>query len=405
MTEELRAGSKQSGVEQIKTPEQQEKERIELLKLISEKIPTLWEKDYKDVSIAELVTIIDSANTELKKEIVDEILEKYYDDCETARDSNIFIEAPHGKTPSLAEMELMLGQYDEFKGIDSEVIKSTFDKIERELFDVENARDKTLTKIRVSLQNECEKKIEDRRGFIERVSNSTKGNATAREQFIVAAKKDVLENSLKLTMLKIIGGSDIYVSELAMSVAGDKYNYTTPAVSRKLSDANKIPGNRSIGKTKRLESGHGSALAQYYALERAVKSRQGKNEIENNFYHITLLERDSREPFTIGAGAHDGMLPCEMDVMKYISEELESRLKEEGVLKRDGSEYVVEMDENKKFKGAKVNTQCRWGKDKFEGIGLGEKYNTIQLAIPSLALKNYGTKIAKILQDILKELR
>jgi hypothetical protein len=279
-----------------------------------------------------------------------------------------------------------------------------FNKIDEELFDVENAGDKTLTKIRVSLQKECEEKIEDRRGLIERTLSSTAGNKIARKQLSIAAK-DVLENSLKLTMLRIIGGSDIYTSSLAVSVAGDRYNYTTPAVSRKLGDPNKIPGNSLIGKTKRLESGHGSALAQHYALERAMKGRQDGTELVNNFYHITLLERDSREPFTIGAGVHDGMLPCEMDVMKYVSEELESRLKKEGILKSNGSEYVVGMDEDEKFKGAKVNTQRRWGKDKFEGMGLGEKYNTIQLTVPSLALKNHGDKIAIVLKDILQELK
>jgi hypothetical protein len=358
------------------------------------------------VKIIDLIKTIDNAEPVLREEIIDDILEKYYDNCETNRSSNVFIEAPHGMTPSLTETKLILRQYDEFKDVDSELIKKIFDKLDVELFDQEEDSNQTFTQRRVGLKRRCESIIIERAEFINRMSESLKGNEIGRQQFMTAAKKDVLENELKLTMLKIIAGSDVYVSELAMAIAGEEYNYTNPAISRKMSDSNRPAGLRKINKkTKRLESGHGSALAQHYALERTMKNNQDEHGAENNFYHVTLLERDSRKPFTIGTGAHNEMLPCEMEVMKYIARELGVKLKEQSILKKDGESYEVFMDREEKFKGAKVNTQRRWGQGAFEGMGLEEKYNTIQLAIPSLALKNHGTEVANILQEILRELR
>ncbi len=405
MIKEIKTEEVINAGEQIKTPEQQEKKVIELLKLISEKTPTFWEDDCKDVKIIDLIKTIDKANPVLREKIIDDILEKYYDNCETNRSSNVFIEAPHGMTPSLTETKLILRQYDEFKDVDSELIKKIFDKLGVELFDQEENSNQTFTQRRVKLKRKCESNITERIEFIDRILKSSDGNEKGRQQFMAAAKKDVLENELKLTMLKIIAGSDVYVSELAMAIAGAEYNYTNPAISRKMSDSNKLAGLRRINKkTKRLESGHGSALAQHYALKRAMKNNQDEPGAENNFYHVTLLERDSRKPFTIGAGARNEMLPCEMEVMKYIARELEIKLKEQSILKKEGESYEVFMDMEKKFKGAEVNTQRRWGQGAFEGMGLGEKYNTIQLAIPSFALKNHGTEVANILQEILREL-
>jgi hypothetical protein len=393
--------------EQMKTPEQQEKEKMKLLGLILEKNPAFWEEDYKDVLIADMVAMVEAASPELKKEIIGDLIEKYYDDCEMGKESNIFIEAPHGRLPSLAETKLVIGQYDKFKDVNPEIIEGIFNKLDEELFGESESSEKTFTKVRSELKAKCTKSIEEREVSLEKISQSEFGNKTGREQFMNEAAKDLQENKLKLAMLKIMAGSDIYVSELAVAIAGGEHNYTNPAVSRKTDDPNKEPGNRIIKKlTKRLESGHGGALAQHYVLQQIMENNKNTAGVKDNFYHVTLLERDSREPFTIGIASHDGELPWDITVAGYIITELKVRLQKAGVTKKNGKEYEVVRggDKGNAFKGAKVNVDRRFGKGKFKGMGLGEKYNSIQLAIPSLAIKNHGDKIAKILKEILQEL-
>ncbi len=381
MTEEIITGGSVDSPKQehIKNPEQQEEEQIELLKLIEEKEPTLWEKDYKDVSVGELVGMINSASYSVKREIVDNLFGKYYDDCEIGRGSNVFIEAPHGKLPSLDEVRLILGQYHRFQDANFEVIEEIFKEIKKELVDVENNSEQTFTKRRSNLKAKCEQDIEV-------------GNNRSRSE-------------LKLAILKLFAGSDVYVSGLAQMIAGEEFNYATPGISRKRNDFNKVPGERAIkkgGRIRRLESGHGGALVQHYALEEIMEARQT---VDGKFFHILLLERDSRKPFTIGISPYEGEYSCDPEIANLILIKLEKKLAENGVTKDNGKEYeVITPGQGEKFNGSPVNRHRRLGKGKFEGMALGENYNFIQLGIPSLALKKHGDKIAKILQEILEEL-
>ena len=283
MTKELNGESPLQVQEVVKTPEQQEKEVLELLKLIETKEATFWEKDYKNITVTELVSMIDNAKLELKKEIVNEILEKYYDNCKTNKDSNIFIEAPHGKLPNLRETSLMLRQYDEFLEVKDTAIEESFTELIQEI-NLAISGDKTFMKIRSEL------------------------------------KDKYADNKLKLRILNILAGSDVYVSNLAGSVAGEESNYTLPNISRKRNDFTKKPGEREIvegGKTKRLESGHGGALAQHYAIQQSMENGQGV--MNKKFYHIALLERDSRKPFAIGTSPYDGEYSCDIEVAEFIA--------------------------------------------------------------------------------------
>jgi len=219
---------------------------------------------------------------------------------------------------------------------------------------------------------------------------------------------------LAIAILSLKNVFEDYIGLLAQDVAiNSGASCLLARKTRRVLDANRVPNSRKIKIKNRLEFGHGLYLAEYLFLQKIFKETLGQEEageVEKPFLHISLHGK-SNKPDDVGDvivsnALRHGKMPCDPQIARWFSGELNRKIKEKGVKKKDGSYYTSGVAiEGERFCGNVVQSDRRYGRDDFKGISLGENYQYVQVELSPFIRQNYLPELQNIIGEILTDFK
>ena len=239
------------------------------------------------------------------------------------------------------------------------------------------------------------------------------GYPTKRVGPIIKELKQAYRNdklALAILNLKII--FEDHTASLTQDVAEEnEASYLVARKHRRILDPNREPNSRKMRTKERLEFGHGLHLAEYLFLQKVFKKTLGQEqvgEVEKPFLHISLHGKSDRPEdvgeIIIGNALRDGKMPCHPQIASWFAEELNKRIKESDIKKKDGEYFQAGVAiEGQRWCGHIVHCHRRYGLGNFKGIPLGENYQYIQMEMSPSLRQDYYDQLKNILVEILHE--